>query len=71
MTDTKDFTVDMILQYTIVGLILLAAFTWMIWKLLRKKNSGKSTNCCGCAISDTCKKKDLIKENNKVKDHCL
>lgn len=48
------FSADMIIQYSIVGLILLAACLWIVWKLVRKHKSNQG--CCGCAISDSCKK---------------
>lgn len=56
MENQSGFTTDMIIQYSVVGLVLLAACGWILWKIFRK---GKKNNnsCCGCALSDTCNKK--------------
>ena len=60
MQETQQgLTTDLIIQYSIVGLILLSVFAWMIWKIVRmtNKNASSSEGCCGCALSDSCKKK--------------
>ena len=42
-------------QYTIVGVIILAAIVWAIVKITRiSKNKGSA--CCGCGLADTCNK---------------
>ncbi|MCH5234033.1 MAG: FeoB-associated Cys-rich membrane protein [Muribaculaceae bacterium] len=56
MHNNPQFTTDIIIQYTIVGLILLAVCVWIIWKLTRKRKNTPSNSCCGCAIADSCKK---------------
>ena len=61
MEHTREISPDMIIQYSIVGLILLAAFGWILWKMLRKNKGGSSDSCCGCAIADSCQKKNLVK----------
>lgn len=43
-------------QLTIVGLIILAACGWALWRFLRPKK-GKGGACSGCALSETCAKK--------------
>lgn len=48
---------DMIIQYSIVGLILLAACVWIIYKVAKNRKKGDSNSCCGCALSDSCSKK--------------
>ena len=61
------FSNDMIIQYSIVGFIILAAFAWMVWKLVRiNKKNGVEGSCCGCSLADTCKKK-YQKENSVTK----
>lgn len=62
MDHPKEFTTDMIIQYSIVGLILLAALGWILWKMFRKNKKSESGSCCGCSIADTCKKA-------QIKDH--
>lgn len=49
-----------IVQYSIVGVILLVVCLWLIMKVTRKNNKN-SGGCCGCAIAEKCKKKDLKK----------
>lgn len=56
MNHPQDLTADMIIQYSIVGLILLVACGWIIWKLFKKRKDKPSGSCCGCAIADSCKK---------------
>ena len=58
MHGNENLTADLIIQYSIVGLILLAALGWILWKLLRKQKNSKGP-CCGCALSDSCKKKKI------------
>ena len=49
------------LQYTLVGIILLAACAWIIWKIAKgNKKSGNS--CCGCGLAETCEKRNLKKK---------
>lgn len=45
-------SMNMIIQYTIVAIIIAAACIWMLTRILSKKNNGKS--CCGCSLADTC-----------------
>lgn len=56
MNHPKEFTTDLVIQYSIVGLILLLALGWIIWKSLNKRKKGAGSACCGCAIADSCKK---------------
>ena len=49
------YSTDLIIQYSVVGAVLLAACIWIILKIF-KKNKQSRNSCCGCAISDTCKK---------------
>lgn len=54
-----ELTANLIIQYCIVGLVLLGAVVWIIWKLvgLRKRSNVKS--CCGCALAGSCASKKL------------
>lgn len=56
-------TANYIIQYSLVGIILLGAAAWLFYKTLSKK--GKKNSCCGCALSDACNKKESI---SKIKD---
>ena len=45
---------NMIIQYSLVGIVLLGACVWILIKIFKKnKNKGP---CCGCSLSDTCNK---------------
>lgn len=46
---------NLIAQYIIVGIILLAASAWIIWKLIKLRKKGVKS-CCGCALADACEK---------------
>ena len=48
---------NLILQYSIVGLILILAFSWLLWKMIRNRKIKESGPCCGCSMADSCKKK--------------
>lgn len=56
---------DMVIQYSIVGLVLLAAFSWILWKLIKKEKKKSSGSCCGCALADSCNKKQKDKPWNR------
>lgn len=56
--ETTHITTNLLIQYILVGAILLATTVWIIWKLIKiKKNGPKS--CCGCSLSESCGKKAL------------
>ena len=64
MDSSQELSIDLIIQYSIVGLILLAACGWIIWKLFRKQKKGSVSSCCGCSLSDTCNKKIITKKTS-------
>ena len=47
-----------IIQYTIVGVILIAVLIWLVRKVVTMKHD-KSSGCSGCSLAESCKKKDL------------
>lgn len=55
---------NLIIQYSIVGVILLGAFIWLLWKTFRKQKTRKNS-CCGCALADSCDKKKLKNGHGK------
>lgn len=59
-----DETANLLLQYIIVGLILLGISIFVIIKLFRIKKKGIPSKCCGCSMSDACNAK--LKENCKT-----
>ncbi|MDE5712559.1 MAG: FeoB-associated Cys-rich membrane protein [Muribaculaceae bacterium] len=48
-------TTNLIIQYSLVGMILLAASVWIVWQLIKIRRRGPKS-CCGCSLSQTCKK---------------
>lgn len=54
----------LIIQYTIVGAILVAAVVWVIYKAFTRKGRAKGGSCCGCALSEHCG--DAAKGKTKV-----
>lgn len=49
--------INFIIQSTIVGVIILAACIWIIWKIV-KKQKDNSGSCHGCGLADTCNKRN-------------
>ncbi|MEZ3551167.1 MAG: FeoB-associated Cys-rich membrane protein [Muribaculaceae bacterium] len=50
-------TTNLIIQYIFVGLVIIGAFIWIIWKLIKLNKKGGG--CCGCDLADACNKKNL------------
>lgn len=53
---------NLTLQYSIVGVIVIAAIIWIvasIVKMREKKNSG----CYGCSMHDICSKKQITEHS--------
>lgn len=59
---------NLLIQYILVGVILLAATVWIIWKLIKIKKHGPKS-CCGCSLSESCGKKAL-KTKSKLSGCC-
>lgn len=53
------YSTNIIIQYSIIALVLLAACGWIIWKLFKRNQEGSSGSCCGCSLSKTCEKNKL------------
>ena len=61
----KEFTTNEIIQYSLIGLVLIFSCIWIFIKI-RKAGKEKNSGCCGCKIADTCKKnKNKLKNNGK------
>lgn len=63
--ETSQLTTNLLIQYILVGAILLAISVWIVWKLIKLKKQGPKS-CCGCSLSESCGKK-LIKNKSKLK----
>lgn len=68
MADFREFNTNMIIQYSLVGLALLAAFAWILWKSLKKEKKIGSS-CCGCSLAENCNKKTLLNKDLKDNHH--
>lgn len=63
---------SLVIQYIIVGLILLATVIWIIVKIVKLKKHG-ATSCCGCSTAASCPTAALKKQadrNKKVSASC-
>lgn len=63
----QELSTNLIIQYILVGLIMLGAVAWMIWKLISARKYGAKT-CCGCSLSNACSKKEL---KSNIKRDCF
>lgn len=79
MEGSQGYNTDFIIQSSLVGLVLLGACIWIIWKLFKKNKNAGTHSCCGCSQSDTCEKIKLLhlkenKNHGNLKDlqqqHC-
>lgn len=57
------------IQYIAVCAILVAVIGWLLYSFFRKKPGG-SSGCCGCSLSDACKKRDLMDIRKDGKTSC-
>ena len=46
------------IQYIIIGAIFLLTAIW-IWRKVKCRNTKKNSGCCGCTLSESCRKKKL------------
>lgn len=53
-------SLNITLQYVIVGIILTGVAIWIIRKIIFIHKHG-SKSCCGCSLSETCVKKNDLK----------
>lgn len=47
---------NLIIQYVVVGVILLAALIYVFFSLLRRKKRKDCGGCFGCGLADECGK---------------
>lgn len=55
---------NLAIQYTVVGLIIIAALIWLVIKFIKRKK--KHGACCGCALSEKCMSQDKNTASKKV-----
>lgn len=58
---------NLIIQYTLVGICLLAACVWIVVKV-SKRNKNQS-GCFGCSLSETCGKRPLKENAYRIKSN--
>lgn len=62
---------NLAIQYTAVGIIIIAALVWLVIKFNRQRKNKGSSSCCGCALSGKCASgNDIEKNNEKCCDSC-
>lgn len=50
------YSANIIIQYIIVGIALLAVVIWIVRKIIHIRKSGQVASCCGCSMAEACKK---------------
>lgn len=65
--ETSQLTTNLLIQYILVGAILLAISVWIVWKLIKIKRQGPKS-CCGCSLSESCGKKPI--KNKTISNDC-
>ena len=66
MLISQQYSLNFIIQYTVVGLIILMALGWIIWKTFKKGRTGTGS-CCDCGLAQYCEKKKLTDNLEKSK----
>lgn len=66
----NNFSLNIIIQYSLVGIILLAIAIFLFVKILRRSKENSSGGCCGCGLAENCKKRNLNSVNNKINSDC-
>lgn len=62
---------NLAIQYIIVGIILAAVAVYIALKLIKLKKTDVPPTCAGCALSQTCSKKEKnLNSKNNIKPDC-
>lgn len=59
----ENLSLNILIQYTIVGILILVAIVWLFVKTLRKDKKG---GCCGCSLASTCSQTGNPQRRNKI-----
>lgn len=57
------------IQWTITGIIVLAALLWAFFRLTRSGKKKNSCDCGSCASSHSCKAKEIIDAQKRGNCH--
>lgn len=66
-----NLSTNLIIQYTIVGLILFSAVVWVIYSYIKnRKKDYAGGGCCGCSLQQHCTsaKKQITSDNSNPHD---
>lgn len=71
---SQQLSVNLIIQYSLVGLVLLAAVAWIAWRFFHIRKDGYKS-CGGCPLSQNCGKNSNLANGvsgrkNKDCDSC-
>ncbi|MDE5875204.1 MAG: hypothetical protein K2M10_10400 [Muribaculaceae bacterium] len=50
-------SVNLLVQYILVGIVLCATLVWCVMKIIGMKRD-KRSSCCGCSLKDACRSKN-------------
>lgn len=64
MICAQHIAANLVIQYSIVGIILLMACCWIAWKVFHKQKNS-SCHCSGCSLADSCSKNEIIGKQKK------
>ena len=55
---------NLIIQYIIVGLILVGVVVWILRKIIILGKRGNAKSCCGCSLANACGKKESVRRDS-------
>ncbi len=59
-------SINLLIQYTLVGICILGACIWIVVKAVKKNN--KKSGCCGCSLADLCQKPEKNTESENTNE---
>lgn len=54
---------NLVIQYTIVAAIIIAALVYLVIKFIKKSRQTRGRKCYGCSLSEKCKEAPKDTEN--------
>lgn len=57
---------NLLIQYILVGIILLSVAVWIIVKIVRLRKKGVSPACAGCVIANRCRSNPNAKLESEI-----
>lgn len=62
-----ELNTNLIIQYTLVGIVLLGVTVWAVWKIINIRKEGTQSACSCCAINRNCAKKGVTQKLNEMR----